>query len=115
MRQHRGVFRRLAGVLVIVFAVDVAAISVLGNKAQVNFDTVGASISAAAPKAPAPKAPRESGDGLTAVLILVVGVAIGVGLIAWGSEASRKLQQELRDAENRNEPPTPPDNLSSQA
>lgn len=100
MWQHRGAFRRLAGIGAIVLAIDLAATTILGTNSMTTFSSVGQPVT----QGPAPSSDKE----VQAIAILIVGVGTGIGLFAWGSAASRKLHQEIRDAQEgeRQEPDT---------
>ncbi len=104
MGQYRGVFRRLAGVGVIMLAIDVAGITVLSDSGRsTTFVNDGGKFIAVSP----PTEPSGESTQIMAIAQLVIGVGIGVALFAWGDSARRKLEQENRDAQARDRnPPT---------
>lgn len=85
-RQRRGVFRELAGLLVIILAIDLASINILGTNASRTFDNVSPQIQVVETEQPT--------DYLEPVLILLGGIGLGIGLIVWGHRASRHCEQE---------------------
>lgn len=92
----------MAGVGVIMLAIDVAGMTVLsssnGSKA---FVSVGDEVKVVSP----PAEPSVGGVPILAIAQLVIGVGIGVALFAWGDSARRKLEQENRDAQARDRNP----------
>jgi len=102
MKEHRGVFRRLAGVGVIMLAIDVAGMTMMAPPSSSEaFAPIGSSIKVESP----PAETNELGPQVKAIAGLIIGIGIGVALFAWGASASRKLEQESREAQAKEQNP----------
>lgn len=93
-QQYRGVARRLAGIVVIMLAVDTAATMQLSTNASKKFQEVAVRAGQVNHQDIVKRDNDETAQLVQCIAILVIGISLGIGLFMWGDAASRKLKQE---------------------